>query len=64
MANDTIRKCSFCGKPEDKVRTLFSAGTATFVTSVYFIAIMFWLSRRDFLQLSSVARVKIQLTAA
>jgi len=63
MANDTIRKCSFCGKPEDKVRTLFSAG-ATFVTSVYFIAIMFWLSRRDFLQRSSVARVKMQLTAA
>ena len=28
MANDTIRKCSFCGKPEDKVRTLFSAGTS------------------------------------
>ena len=53
MANDTIRKCSFCGKPEDKVRTL-----------LYFIAIMFWLSRRDFLQRSSAARVKMQLTAA
>lgn len=64
MANDTIRKCSFCGKPEDKVRTLFQQARATFVTSVYFIAIMFWLSRRDFLQLSSVARVKMQLTAA
>ena len=57
MANDTIRKCSFCGKPEDKVRT-------TFATSVYFIAIMFWLSRRDFLQRSSVARVKMRLSAA
>ena len=26
MANDTLKKCLFCGKTENKVRNLFSAG--------------------------------------
>ena len=26
MANDTMKKCLFCGKPENKVRNMFSAG--------------------------------------
>ncbi|ADU24177.1 MULTISPECIES: ATP-dependent Clp protease ATP-binding subunit ClpX [Ruminococcus] len=26
MANDTLKKCLFCGKPENKVRNMFSAG--------------------------------------
>ena len=47
-----------------RLEKFFKKEREKFVTSVYFIAIMFWLSRRDFLQLSSVARVKMQLTAA
>ncbi len=26
MANDTMKKCNFCGKPENKVKNMFSAG--------------------------------------
>ena len=26
MANDTLKRCLFCGKPENKVRNMFSAG--------------------------------------
>ncbi|MBQ9375739.1 MAG: ATP-dependent Clp protease ATP-binding subunit ClpX [Ruminococcus sp.] len=26
MANDTMKKCDFCGKPENKVKNMFSAG--------------------------------------
>ena len=63
MANDTIRNARSAASLRTRLEHFFQQARATFVTSVYFIAIMFWLSRRDFLQRSSVARVKMQLTA-